>query len=302
MLSREQLRKYHDDGYLLLESLVPPDLLSELNGVVDEFVELSRDSGKSDKRFDVEPDHTPEHPRLRRLISPVDAHESFRHFMLEGLAAEIAMAILGNPVRYHHSKLNFKWSDGGEEVKWHQDIQFWPHTDFSPLTIGVYLSDVDDDMGPMGVLPGSHKGELYDLYSVDGSWVGAINDQDVNKLPLEDVIWLKGPAGSVTVHNCCMVHGSYPNDSPRVRPLLLQTYSAVDSYPVKGLGANGVLGPSGGCVIGDDSPQLLTVDGRTMHAAPDWSEAPTIFGSQQKEKKASRSSITGTGRNQQYPL
>ena len=32
--------------------MVPPDLLSELNGVVDEFVELSRDL-VGDKRFDV---------------------------------------------------------------------------------------------------------------------------------------------------------------------------------------------------------------------------------------------------------
>ena len=52
---------------------------------------------------------------------------------------------------------------------------------------------------------------------------------------------------------------------------------------MKGLGTNGVLGQNGGCVIGDNSPQLLTVEGRTMHAAPDWSAAPTIFGSQQQE-------------------
>ena len=283
MLTREQLKTYHDDGYLLLESFVSPDLLAELNSVADEFVEESRHRGTTDRRFDVEQDHSAENPRLRRLVSPVDAHETFRKFMLEGLAAEIAMAILGMPVRYHHSKLNFKWSDGGEEVKWHQDIQFWPHTDFSPLTIGVYLSDVDDEMGPMGVIPGSHKGELFDLYAEDGTWAGAIKDEDVERIALDKVVWLKGPAGSVTVHNCCMVHGSYPNNSSRVRPLLLQTYSSVGSYPVKGLGTNGVLGPNGGCVIGDNSPQLLTVEGRTMHAAPDWSEVPTIFGSQQKE-------------------
>lgn len=283
MLTKEQLKSYHDDGYLLLETIVPSDLLAELNAVSDEFVELSRERGTTDKRFDVEPDHTADNPRLRRLVSPVDAHETFRKFMLEGLAAEIAMAILGKPVRYHHSKLNFKWSDGGEEVKWHQDIQFWPHTDFSPLTIGVYLTDVDDDMGPMGVIPGSHKGELFDLYGDNGSWAGAIKEEDVSRVDLDNVVWLKGPAGSVTVHNCCLVHGSYPNNSTRVRPLLLQTYSAIDSYPVKGLGANGVLGPSGGYVVGADAPQLLTVEGRTMHAAPDWSEAPTIFGSQQKE-------------------
>lgn len=283
MITPEQLAFYREQGYLLLPSIIPGDVLAELNATANEFVELSRQFSGSNRRFDLEPDHTSENPRMRRLVSPVDAHETFRHFMLEGLAAEIAMAILGGPVRFHHSKLNFKWADGGEEVKWHQDIQFWPHTDFSPLTIGVYLSDVDDEMGPMGVIPCSHKGELYDQYADNGSWVGSISDDEVEKLNLDDVAWLKGPAGSVTVHNCCMVHGSYPNHSGRVRPLLLQTYSSVDSYPIKGLGANGVLGEFGGCVIGDELPQMLTVDGRTMHAAPDWTEAPTIFGSQQEE-------------------
>ena len=283
MISTEQKEFYEQEGYLLLPGVVPENVLAGLNATADEFVEMSRQLTGSNRRFDLEPDHAADKPRLRRLVSPVDAHEIFRHFMLEGLAAEIAMAILGKPVRFHHSKLNFKWADGGEEVKWHQDIQFWPHTDFTPLTIGVYLSDVDDEMGPMGVIPKSHKGKLHDLYAKDGNWVGSICDEEVEALNLADIAWLKGPAGSVTVHNCCMIHGSHPNNSDRVRPLLLQTYSAADSYPVKGLGANGVLGEYGGSVIGDDSPQTLTVEGRAMHAAPDWAEAPTIFGSQQKE-------------------
>lgn len=283
MISAEQLRYYREEGYLLLPAIVPPDVVADLNATANEFIEQSRKLTSSDRRFDLEPDHTPANPRMRRLVSPVDAHETFRHFILEGLAAQIAMAILGRPVRFHHSKLNFKWADGGEEVKWHQDIQFWPHTDYSPLTIGVYLTDVDAEMGPMGVIPRSHLGELYDQYGANGSWAGAIRNEDVCRLNLDDVVWLQGPAGSVTVHNCCMVHGSHPNNSQRVRPLLLQTYSSADSYPIKGLGANGVLGRYGGSVIGDESPQLVTIEGRMMHAAPDWAEAPTIFGSQQEE-------------------
>ena len=283
MISAEQLKFYQEEGYLLLPGLVPKEQLARLNEIAHEFVEQSRSLSESTRRFDLEPDHTAENPRLRRLVSPVDAHETFREFMLEGPAAQVAMAILGRPARFHHSKLNFKWAAGGEEVKWHQDIQFWPHTDYSPLTIGVYLSDVDHEMGPMGVIPKSHLGKLHNLYGDDGSWAGAIRDEEVAQLNLDDVVWLKGPAGSITVHNCCMVHGSYPNHSERVRPLLLQTYSAAESYPIKGLGANGVLGQYGGYCVGETSPQMLTIGGRTMHAAPDWSEAPTIFGSQQKE-------------------
>ncbi len=286
VLSAEEKDFYRRNGYLQLSSFVDRQWLDELRSASAEFVEMSREITESNKILDVEPSHTPERPKLRRLNSPVDNHETFRRFTLEGPPARLAMELLGGPVRYHHSKLNYKWSDGGAEVKWHQDIQFWPHTDFTPLTIGVYLDDVDDEMGPMGVLPGSHTGRLYDLYDADGSWAGAIADDDVAAIDMSAMVWLKGPAGSVTVHNCCTVHGSLPNGSRRARPLLLQTYSAVESYPVAGIGANGVTGRAGGTVIGGQATQRLEVEGRRLHGAPDWSKKgpPTIFGSQQKER------------------
>ena len=285
LVTDEQQAFYRDHGYLQLESFVSQEWLGELRAASVEFVEASREITASNKVLDVEPDHTAESPRLRRLVSPLEHHETFRRFTLEGPPAELAMALLDGPVRFHHSKLNYKWSGGGEEVKWHQDIQFWPHTDFSPLTIGVYLDDVDDEMGPMGVLPGSHLGPLYDMYDDGGTWAGAMRDADVATLDLASMVWLQGPAGSVTVHNCCMVHGSMPNHSNRPRPLLLQTYSSADSYPINGIGANGVDGRRGGTLIGGASSQIIEIDGRSMHGAPDWSRKrpPTIFGSQQHE-------------------
>ena len=146
----------------------------------------------------------------------------------------------------------------------------------------MYLEDVDDAMGPMGVMPRSHKGPLYDMYSDDGAWAGSMNDNDIASLDLEAIAWLMGPAGSTTVHNCCMIHGSVPNHSPRPRPLLLQTYSALDSYPVSGIGANGMANRTGNIIVGGSATQQLTIDGRAMHGAPDWSAGgtPTIFGSQ----------------------
>jgi ectoine hydroxylase len=283
VLAAEQINFYETNGYLQLESFIDATWMAELRAASDEFVEASRSVVASNRRFDLEAGHSRTNPRLRRLVSPVDLHDTFHRLAFEGPVARLAMAILGGPVRFHHSKLNYKWSGGGEEVKWHQDIQFWPHTDFTPLTIGVYLDDVDDEMGPMGVLPGSHAGELYDLYNGDGSWGGAMNDADIAALPMDEMVWLQGPAGSVTVHNCCMVHGSLPNHSDRPRPLLLQTYSALDSYPVLGIGANGVDGANSGRIVGGVPSQQVVVQGRAMHGAPDWRKqgAPTIFGSQQ---------------------
>ena len=112
-LTDEQLAAYRETGYLQLDSFVSIEWLDELRAASAEFVERSRTLTASDRVLDVEPDHTAEAPRLRRLVSPLDHHETFFRFTIEGPPAQLAMQLLGGPVRFHHSKLNYKWSDGG---------------------------------------------------------------------------------------------------------------------------------------------------------------------------------------------
>ena len=139
VVTEEQREFYDRNGYLMLERIVPDDWLRRLRAATDEMVERSRPLGRSDAVFDLEPDHTAENPRLRRVTSPVDQHPDYWEFASTSVIADVAADLIGPDVKFHHSKLNFKWARGGAEVKWHQDIQFWPHTNYSPLTIGTYL-------------------------------------------------------------------------------------------------------------------------------------------------------------------
>ncbi len=288
MLSQQQITRYHEQGYLLIEGAVSEEWLARLQSASDEFIEESRSLSTSNKKLDLEPDHSAETPRLRRLTNPVDHHPAFAEFTLAGPAADIALDLLGSPARYHHSKLNYKWSDGGEVVDWHQDIQYWPHSDFTPLTIGVYLNDVDDEMGPMGIVPGSHTGELFNLYANDNEDVDRLDPSRRSaRIDLASANYLKGPAGSITVHNCGCVHGSMPNNSGRVRPLLLQTYSASTAFRYSAWVRTVPPAAPQAMLIGQGEPaRSLTVHGRTMPAAPDWSRGgyTTIFDVQQDRK------------------
>ena len=63
----------------------------------------------------------------------------FWDYVTQSPLADIIADLVGPDVKFHHSKLNYKWAQGGEEVKWHYDISFWPHTNYSPLTVGTYL-------------------------------------------------------------------------------------------------------------------------------------------------------------------
>lgn len=281
-LSAAEKSFYDDNGYLLLPGWLDADLVDRLVEVMDEFIEESRSLTRSSVSILLEPAHTPEAPRLRRIPQTVAFHPVFEAFGLRGPIVDLAADLLGENVRFHHSKLNFKWSGGGEEIRWHQDIQFWPHSNYSPLTIGVYLTDVDADMGPMGVVPGSHRGPLSTLRDSRGAWTGSLSDEDVARLDLARVDWLSGPKGSVTIHNCRTVHGSAANNSPRMRPLLLHTYAAADALPLTGI-MNGV--PHANTLVRGSAAAFARFGDAPCPMPPAWEqgEYSSIFASQRSE-------------------
>ena len=141
VLTQAQREAYFNDGFLLVEKAISDDWLKKLRAATDELVERSRKVTKSDPVFDLEPAHRADKPRLRRVSNPVEQHPVFWEYCLNSVMADIVSDVVGPDVKFHHSKLNFKWQNGGEEVKWHYDISFYPHTNYSPLTVGTYLYD-----------------------------------------------------------------------------------------------------------------------------------------------------------------
>jgi ectoine hydroxylase len=232
LLSQGDRERYFRDGFVVVENAIGGNWLARLREVVDEKIAQSRDIVVSDAQFDLDPAHCVDAPRIRRLKKAVDQHSDLWAFASEPPMTEIAADLVGPSVKFHSSKLNFKWADGGDEVKWHQDIQAWPHTNFSPVTLGVYLEDTDTEQGPLAVVPGSHRGELFDMYGADDRWHGAVSEADLARARTEQAVELVGPAGTVVAVHCRAVHGSRANHSARSRPLLLYVYSSADAFPL----------------------------------------------------------------------
>ncbi|MDP6351556.1 MAG: phytanoyl-CoA dioxygenase family protein [Alphaproteobacteria bacterium] len=230
ILSQAQRKAYFADGYVSVEKLISDDWLERLRAVTADFVARSRAETEPGDVFDIAAGNGAERPKLRRLKEPDARHPVYWDFAND-VIADVAADLVGPDVTFHHSKLNFKWHDGGDQVNWHQDIQFYPHTNYSPLAIGTYLEDATEAHGPLAVLPGSQDGVLYDQYDAEGRWIGGLNPEDTAGLDLSRVKLLTGPAGSITVHNCRTVHGSPPSAVADGRPLLLNAYAAADAFP-----------------------------------------------------------------------
>ena len=74
VLTQAQREAYFRDGYVALEEFVSREWLDRLWDVTDGFIAESKSVSKSDDKFDVEPDHNADNPRLRRLSWPVSHH------------------------------------------------------------------------------------------------------------------------------------------------------------------------------------------------------------------------------------
>lgn len=282
VLTQRQREAYFEDGFILLERFIDVDWLEQLRAATGRLVEASRAVRKSDSVFDLEPDHSAAEPRLRRVSSPVDHDAAFWDYAAKSPLGDIVADLVGPAVKYHQSKLNFKWARGGAEVKWHYDISFWPHTNYSPLTLGTYLHDCEMDQGPVGFLPGSHRWPMRSQYDTSGRWTGCLSDADLAAIDTAQARYMVGPAGSLTLHNCRTVHGSPMNTSDKGRPLLLYVLSSGDAFPYT---ANPI--PSrchDGAMIRGDRPRIAHIDPTPCEVPPDWSGGYTsIFALQQGE-------------------
>jgi ectoine hydroxylase-related dioxygenase (phytanoyl-CoA dioxygenase family) len=235
MLSRDQVESYRRDGYLVVHDVLTATELENLREIVDGLVEASRSVTTHDAVYDLEPTHSPEEPRVRRIKEPHSVHPAFRDIAFSKKIADILTPLIGmtSGIRYQTGKLNMKSAGHGAAVEWHQDWAFYPHTNDDLLAIGLYLDDCGLDNGPLMVVPGSHTWPILDHHA-DGVFCGAI-DPSATDVDFSKAVPLTGKAGSMTIHHVRMVHGSTLNTSGRPRRLLLFQYTAVDAFPLLGI-------------------------------------------------------------------
>ncbi len=145
VLTRAQREHYFERGYVMVERLIPDEVTEALNALAMNYIDRSRALSESEGMFDLAHGHTPETPKLRRIVDP-DLDPAYWQFTV-GTIADVAADLLGADVAFHHSKLNFKWRAGSESnaVGWHQDIPFYPHTNYNLLAIGTYLADTNEE-------------------------------------------------------------------------------------------------------------------------------------------------------------
>ncbi len=154
MIDAQAVRAYREQGWLLVDGVLDQAELARARAAVVDLVEGARGLTAHSALYDLEPDHRPDAPRVRRIKTPHTLPGIFQDIARAPKLVAILQALLGTEsVRLHGSKINLKAPSGGAPVEWHQDWAFYPHTNDDILAVGVMLDDCTVENGAMLMLP-----------------------------------------------------------------------------------------------------------------------------------------------------
>jgi phytanoyl-CoA hydroxylase len=230
MLNRDQIEAYRRDGFIVIENVLSGAEIAELRAATDALVEQSRHVTDHDDVYDLEPSHSGDDPRVRRIKTPHRHHAIYAAIMRHEAILGILRQLVGPAIRFDTSKLNMKAPGYGAAVEWHQDWAFYPHTNTDLCAVGVMMDDCGMENGPLLCIPGSHKGPVQDHHA-DGAFCGAI-DPVASGIDFGTAVACTGKAGSISIHHVLTIHGSAVNTSTKPRRLLLYQYAAADAWPL----------------------------------------------------------------------
>lgn len=214
LLSSEQRARYARDGFLVLPGLLSPAEAARLGAWSDELTAWPEVPGRHMVYW--EPHGTETGRRVRNRIENFEPyHEGFRA-LFAGPLAEVAAALLGEPVALFKDKINFKMP-GGTGFEPHQDQQAgW--SVFAPLflTALVSIDDATVENGCLELAAGQHRRGL-----VGAEWK-PLGEAETAGMRFE--ICPTQP-GDAVFFDSYVPHRSAPNGTDAPRRVLYVTYN-----------------------------------------------------------------------------
>jgi phytanoyl-CoA hydroxylase len=221
MLTPEQIKQFHRDGYLRSGKVLNDEqvelLRSELQRVIDDGDKPGVPQPVLLHNMNGDPNNA-----VWQIVNIWEASTPFRDLLIANptIAEEMSQLTGASALRIWHDQIQYKPPKVGGVNMWHQDAPLWPI--LAPMTevsAWVALDDVDVANGCMHMIPGSHT------WGNHMAWIRN-NVPSWDAMPKEfnghavEVRACPVKRGEVHYHHALTWHGSPENHSDRPRRAL----------------------------------------------------------------------------------
>ena len=217
-VSFEHARQFREEGFFVLNGIVPPGDLDALRGECQRFVDerdremdrLGVDKLDLDRRGS------------RYFVHAYGKSRAVERFLSSDFMVQIAQAALGDTVYLFNEQYVVKAAEKGMQFSWHQDSGFIDHPHRPYLTCWIALDDMSEANGTVYLLPYS-RADTRDVVKharneESNDLVGYFGDDEGDPVIV--------PAGSIACFSTTLFHRSGPNTTGRVRRVYVAQYSA----------------------------------------------------------------------------
>jgi ectoine hydroxylase-related dioxygenase (phytanoyl-CoA dioxygenase family) len=213
-----QLEQYREEGYFVLESVIPDEYMDLLRGQCQRFID------RKHEQMDAAGTDTAglTHRGKRYFISNCFREQpKLRRFLFSDLMAGLCRATLGESAYLFWEQYVVKGPDG-MSFSWHQDSGYVGDPDHKPyLTCWCALDDMSEANGTVHIMPFSRIGIR--------TWVQHVRDEVTNDkvgyFGDDPGIAVECPAGSIVAFTSYNFHASGANTTDQLRRVYLAQYS-----------------------------------------------------------------------------
>jgi ectoine hydroxylase-related dioxygenase (phytanoyl-CoA dioxygenase family) len=198
------------DGFVRVSGLLDRAEVDRFRAVVDRAV---AERSAHDRRALAEKSRYEQ--SFLQCINLWEDYAELRALSFHRRICETAATLLGAPrIRLWHDQALYKEA-GGRETDAHQDQPYWPIVEADALTAWIPLVDVDESMGCMGYVPGSHAVGLRRFVNIFFGAPEPVLDRP--ELGGQAPVFVPARRGDVLFHHSLTVHLAHANGSNEVR-------------------------------------------------------------------------------------
>jgi len=210
ILNPDLALSFRRDGYVRVPGLIERGEIERFGAVIDATV---RARTASDRR-ELQEKSRYEQSFLQCINLWEDA-PAMRGLTFHPRVCEAAAALLGVPrIRLWHDQALYK-EPGGRKTDAHQDQPYWPIEEADTVTAWIPLVDVDESLGCMGYVPGSHSVGLRRFINI---FFGEMEDVLARpELGGAKPVFVPAQRGDVLFHHGLTVHLAHANRSSQMR-------------------------------------------------------------------------------------